>query len=55
MQHPTEAHFFLVKRILRYRQGTLNCGLTYKFSPDTTITAYSNSDWAIDILILEDL
>lgn len=28
----TDAHFFLVKRILRYLQRTSNCGLTYTSS-----------------------
>lgn len=28
MNQPTDAHFFLVKRILRYLQGTRECGIT---------------------------
>lgn len=48
MNNPTDAHLFLVKRILKYLQGTIGCGLTYTFS-DTQIHAYSDADWATDI------
>ncbi|KAB2598442.1 hypothetical protein D8674_001362 [Pyrus ussuriensis x Pyrus communis] len=49
MAHPTDLHMFLVKRILRYIQGTISYGLQYTNSPDFNITAYSDSDWAADI------
>ncbi|CAN6713955.1 unnamed protein product [Malus baccata var. baccata] len=49
MTHPTDMHMHLVKRILRYLQGTLDCGLQYTKSSDFNIAAYSDSDWAADI------
>lgn len=49
MTQPTTAHFFLVKRILRYLQGTLDCGITYIPSQDINISAFSDADWAADI------
>ncbi|XP_050141134.1 uncharacterized mitochondrial protein AtMg00810-like [Malus sylvestris] len=49
MQSPTDSHFHLVKRILRYLQGTLTCGLNYTKNEDISIAAYSDSDWATDI------
>lgn len=49
MSYPTESHLFLVKRILRYIQGILHCGIIFQPSPDTQLSAYSNSDWAADI------
>lgn len=48
MTNPIEAHMFLVKRILKYLQGTIHCGLTYFADSNTHISAYSNSDWAAD-------
>ena len=49
MTNPTDAHMFLVKRILRYLQGTLQCGITYHSDPHIHISAYSDADWASDI------
>ncbi|CAL9006084.1 unnamed protein product [Prunus brigantina] len=49
MNNPTEHHFFLVKRILRYLQGTLSHGFTYSASGPFLLSAYSDSDWAGDI------
>ncbi|KAM1541906.1 hypothetical protein ACFX1Z_011752 [Malus domestica] len=46
---PTEAHFCLVKRILRYLKGTLTCGLTYSGAENLELYAYSDADWVIDI------
>ncbi|KAM2479128.1 hypothetical protein PS1_002899 [Malus domestica] len=46
MNSPIEVHYALVKRILRYIQGTINCGLTYSAPSDYSITAFSDSDWA---------
>ncbi|KAF5444723.1 hypothetical protein F2P56_033831, partial [Juglans regia] len=43
---PTDAHFQAVKRILRYVKGTLHFGLSFTASSSTTITAYSDADWA---------
>ncbi|KAI5330224.1 hypothetical protein L3X38_029622 [Prunus dulcis] len=49
MNNPTEVHFQLVKRILRYIQGTLHYGLTYSSSVPVSLSAYSDADWAGDI------
>ncbi|CAL9028009.1 unnamed protein product, partial [Prunus brigantina] len=47
MTNPSETHFLLVKRILRYIQGTMEYGIT--FSPgDMHLHAYSDADWAGD-------
>ena len=45
MTNPTNVHFNLIKRILRYAQGLIQCGLTYSASSDTSITAFTDSDW----------
>ncbi|XP_048447896.1 uncharacterized mitochondrial protein AtMg00810-like [Pyrus x bretschneideri] len=45
----TDAHFFLVNRILRYVQGTIDCALTYTPSPNINILAFSYASWAADI------
>ncbi|CAL9017153.1 unnamed protein product [Prunus brigantina] len=44
MNNPTEHHFFLVKRILHYLQGTLRYGFTYSASGPLLLSAYSDSD-----------
>lgn len=45
IQHPTEAHFTIVKRILRYIKGTIHQGIWY--TPGSlSINVYSDSDWA---------
>ncbi|CAL2249145.1 unnamed protein product [Prunus armeniaca] len=50
---PSKPHKFfpqmLVKRILRYIQGTLHYGLTYSSSVPVSLSAYSDADWARDI------
>ncbi|XP_050147373.1 uncharacterized mitochondrial protein AtMg00810-like [Malus sylvestris] len=45
MTQPTDGHYYLVKRILRY-EGTIDHGLHYIKSSDFQIVAYSDSDWA---------
>lgn len=47
MHHPTESDFTIVKRIIRYLQGTKSAGLFLNQSP-MTLHAYSNSDQAFD-------
>ncbi|KAB2634323.1 hypothetical protein D8674_038379 [Pyrus ussuriensis x Pyrus communis] len=49
MAQPTDVHMVLVKRILRYIQGTIGYGLHYTKSKEFNITTYSDSDWAADI------
>ncbi|XP_048425022.1 uncharacterized mitochondrial protein AtMg00810-like [Pyrus x bretschneideri] len=49
MHQPTDSHYYLVKRIMRCIQGTLQCGLTYKSTTNHTILAFSDSDWVTNI------
>lgn len=44
MAIPTDSHFALVKRILRYLQGTISCGLTYYATSQMELTAFSDVD-----------
>ncbi|XP_071727746.1 uncharacterized mitochondrial protein AtMg00810-like [Rutidosis leptorrhynchoides] len=46
MYDPREQHFSALKRILRYIQGTLDLGLQLFASSTTSLTAYSDVDWA---------
>ncbi|GJS89418.1 putative reverse transcriptase domain-containing protein [Tanacetum coccineum] len=46
MHDPREPHFFALKRILRYVQGTLDYGLRLFSSSTTDLVAYSDADWA---------
>ncbi|XP_057734004.1 uncharacterized mitochondrial protein AtMg00810-like [Arachis stenosperma] len=48
MQSPLEAHWKLVKRVLRYVQGTAAYGLKIHKDPSLKITAYCDSHWAGD-------
>ncbi|XP_028071618.1 uncharacterized protein LOC114273984 [Camellia sinensis] len=49
MQDPTNAHFFAVKRVLRFVKGTLHHGLTY-IPSSFDLHAYSDSNWVGDVL-----
>jgi hypothetical protein len=46
MHDPREPHLALIKRILRYVKGTLNVGLHLGVGSVSSITAYSDADWA---------
>lgn len=46
MHAPRDVHWNLVKRILRYIRGTINHGITISTTPSTTLTVYSDADWA---------
>uniref|UniRef100_A0A453EVF2 Copia protein n=1 Tax=Aegilops tauschii subsp. strangulata TaxID=200361 RepID=A0A453EVF2_AEGTS len=46
MHAPRDAHWNLVKRILRYIRGTMALGLMLMASPSTDLVAYSDADWA---------
>ncbi|XP_026454831.1 uncharacterized protein LOC113356018 [Papaver somniferum] len=46
MYNPFVEHWDLVKRILRYLKHTVHYGLVFRPSVDTTLHAYSDSDWA---------
>lgn len=46
MHDPRESHLALVKRILRYIKGSLDAGLHIGTLSPTSLTAYSDADWA---------
>jgi hypothetical protein len=46
MHNPNMTHLVVVKRILHYLKGSLDHGLSIRFSSDFTLHAYSDSDWA---------
>ena len=46
MHDPREPHFTAIKRILRYLKGTITEGLHISPSKTTTLTAYTDADWA---------
>lgn len=46
LQSPTNDHFEVVKRILRYVKGTIHLGLSFHHQPDLSILGYSDADWA---------
>jgi hypothetical protein len=46
MHDPRVPHFNHVKRILRYLKGTLDHSLHINHSSPTSLTAYSDADWA---------
>ncbi|XP_016169881.1 uncharacterized protein LOC107612689 [Arachis ipaensis] len=48
MQSPSEDHWKVVKRILRYLSGTLHHGLHLKKGRHLPILAYCDSDWGSD-------
>ncbi|XP_058202763.1 uncharacterized mitochondrial protein AtMg00810-like [Rhododendron vialii] len=45
MQHPKTSHLQVVKRIYRYIKGTIEHGLSFHYSSDNTLRAFSNADW----------
>ena len=46
MHQPTVADFNLLKRVLRYLKGTVQMGLDLSSNTDSTLRAYSDSNWA---------
>ena len=46
MHDPRVPHFNHVKRVLRYLKGTLDYGLHINVSSPSSLTAYSDADWA---------
>ncbi|XP_042974667.1 uncharacterized mitochondrial protein AtMg00810-like [Carya illinoinensis] len=46
MQCPSQIHFGAAKRVLRYIQGTKYFGICYKPSSHSTLTSFTDSDWA---------
>lgn len=45
----TYVHLGSVKRIIRYLQGTAECGITYSSDTDIHLTTFSNADWVVDL------
>jgi hypothetical protein len=45
MHDPRMPHLALIKRILRYMEGTLSTGLHLSSGPVDSLTAYSDADW----------
>jgi len=48
MANPTETHWTAAKRLLRYLKGTTEFGIYYKRGENTSIIAYTDSDFAGD-------
>ena len=46
MAHPTDVHWFAVKRILHCFKGTVSHGLHFKSSSPLDLQGYSDADWA---------
>lgn len=46
--NPSSKHLFAAKRVLRYLQGTLTLGITYRLPP-VKLTGLTDADWAGDI------
>jgi hypothetical protein len=42
---PKEIHVHAIKRIFRYLKGTLDFGLWYSRSKDSTLTTCTSADW----------
>ncbi|XP_048228615.1 secreted RxLR effector protein 161-like [Ricinus communis] len=48
MEQPTELHFQVAKRVLRYIKGTSEFGIFYKRGGDAELIAFTDSDYAGD-------
>jgi hypothetical protein len=46
MHTPRDVHLTMLKRILRYIKGTIHFGIQLRTASPSTITAYSDADWA---------
>jgi hypothetical protein len=46
MHAPHDVHWNIIKRILRYVRGTPSHGILLRASSSTTLTAYTDADWA---------
>lgn len=49
MENPTEAHFAVVKRVLRYVKDTIELGIMYNRGGSREFEAYTDSDYAGDL------
>jgi hypothetical protein len=43
---PRHVHLVAVKHVMRYLKGTLDCGLSYDGDHDSTLSGYTDLDWA---------
>ncbi|GKA07313.1 retrovirus-related pol polyprotein from transposon TNT 1-94 [Tanacetum coccineum] len=48
MSKPTSVHLAAAKRIMRYIQGTLDCGIWYKMGGEGNMKVFNDSDYAGD-------
>ncbi|XP_059663652.1 secreted RxLR effector protein 161-like [Cornus florida] len=46
MHNPSQIHVGAAKRVLRYRQGTLDFGILYEKNVDAKLFGFCDSDWA---------
>jgi histone deacetylase 1/2 len=46
LSQPTDVHWEVVKRILRYVKGTVDTGLSIRKSASTLISVFTDADWA---------
>jgi hypothetical protein len=46
MSSPRHLHLAVVRRIIRYLRGSLNCGLFFPTDSSLQLVAYSDVDWA---------
>ena len=46
MQNPSEKHYQVAKRVLRYIKGTMELGIWFRKSADMKLIGYTDSDWA---------
>lgn len=49
MNAPTDVHLGLVKKILRFLQGIMKCGLTFTSGNEIDIRGYNDFDWAANV------
>lgn len=49
MDHPTELHIQVVKRVLRYLKLTFDFGIFYRKEGDEKVVTYTNSGYARDL------
>ena len=49
MANPTQLHFAVAKRIMRYLKGTMEYGIWYKKEGEAGLIGYNDSDYAGDI------
>lgn len=49
MHKPLDQHLKVVKRILRYLQGTMDYGLGFKVSSRMSSVSYLDANWGTDL------